>query len=124
MSSSSPSKAYVLLGCPFCFKFLLFMTEAGLLNEIDIVSYDKKQDDYEEKKLALAEATQAMVSFPMAEIEPGHFLADSDGLIQYYAEKHSVAIPELPILECYTQGVFNGLMELYMENIELKKKLA
>ena len=34
---SSTEKAYVKEGCPFSFKFLVFMAEAGLLDRIEIV---------------------------------------------------------------------------------------
>ena len=35
-SNAFKAKAYIKEGCPFSFKFLLFMTEAGLFDQMEL----------------------------------------------------------------------------------------
>ena len=63
------AKAYLLLNCPFSFKFLLFMTEAGLLEQIEIITFDAKENDYVRKKAKLEDLLGSEISFPTVEIE-------------------------------------------------------
>ena len=37
------AKAYLLLNCPFSFKFLLFMAETGLLEQIEVLLLTRKK---------------------------------------------------------------------------------
>lgn len=123
MPQSTKPKAYLLLGCPFCFKFLLFMTEARLLDQIEIVSVDPKDPGYEDLKAKIGQSTQEKVTFPNIEIEPGVFKFDTEKLIDYFAEKNH-AEKDQPVLAFYTQGLFARYVDLYKENLELKQKLA
>ena len=40
-------KAYSKEGCPYSFKYLLFMTESGLLNQVDMVRCDSKSAGFD-----------------------------------------------------------------------------
>ena len=117
------AKAYLLSGCPFSFKFLLFMTESQLLKQIEIITLDRKSDDFNSIVSNLEKLSGEKASYPTVEIEAGVFRSDSDQLIKYFAEKHGVEYEKLPILEFYKQGVFQGVLDLYRENIELKSQL-
>jgi hypothetical protein len=55
MSRDFRSKAYIKEGCPFSFKFLVFMVEADLLDEIEIVRVREGDADYEATKSKLSE---------------------------------------------------------------------
>jgi len=116
------AKAYLLLNCPFSFKFLLFMTETGLLEQIEVIIFDVNESDYESKKLKLGELLGTEVSFPSVEIEPGVYESDSDTLIEYYSEKSDINNEDLKTLEYYKNGIFKGIIRLFIENKELKSK--
>ena len=116
-------KAYVLLGCPFCFKFLLFMTEAGLLDHIEIVSFDPSADDFEAKKENLVALADKKVTYPTVEVEPKVYKSETDDLINYFADQNAISDMNLPTLKCYQEGLMARYINLYMENIELKKKI-
>ena len=105
-------KAYIKEGCPFSFKFLAFMAEANLLDEIEIVRVREGDADYETTKRKLAEHL-GKASFPTVEVEPGKYLADSDRLIDYYAKRAKLKPDEMPVLSLYKQGILPKLFELH-----------
>jgi hypothetical protein len=106
------AKAYIKEGCPFSFKFLAFMAEAGLLDEIEIVRLREGAADYEETKAKLA-AELGKASFPTVEVEPGRLMTDSDRLIEHYAKRAGVQPDEMPVLSLYKQGILPKLFELH-----------
>jgi len=107
-------KAYLKVDCPFSFKYLLFMAEAGLLDRIEVIRCDPKSARFERLKIQLATATNEPATFPTVEVEPGRYLSDSDQLIRYYARKNNVASTDLPALKFYKQGILPQLQEQHM----------
>ena len=106
------AKAYVKEGCPFSFKFLAFMAEAKLLDEIEIVRVREGDADYEATKRKLAEHL-GKASFPTVELEPGEYMTDSDRLIEHYAKREGLRTDEMPVLLLYKQGILPKLFELH-----------
>ena len=94
------AKAYVKVGCPFSFKFLTFMAEAMLLDEIEIVRMQEGAADYEPTKKKLAEALGKAPSFPTVEIEPNQYMTDSDRLIEHYATRDGLRPDDMPDTTC------------------------
>ena len=107
------AKAYVKEGCPFSFKFLAFMAEASLLDEIEIVRLREGDADYEAAKQKLSEHLGKPASFPTVEIEPGQYMTDSDRLIEHYAQRAALQPDEMPVLSLYKQGILPKLFELH-----------
>ena len=112
MSDFKP-KAWVKTNCPFSFKFRLFMTEAGLLDKIDFVELEPKSAAYPGQKAALSEQIGKRAIFPMAEIEPGKYLSDSDGMIAHFANIHGIDEAGLPTLAFYRGGLFPTFLEMF-----------
>lgn len=108
----SKAKAYIKVGCPFSFKFLTFMAEAKLLDEIEIVRVREGDADYEATKKKLAEHL-GKASFPTVEIEPNKYMSDSDRLIEHYAKRAGLRPDELPVLSLYKEGILPKLFELH-----------
>ena len=111
-SNAFKPKAYIKEGCPFSFKFLVFMAEAELLDEIEILWLRDGDAEYE---AARAKLTQELgkASFPTVEIEPNRYLADSDRLIEHYAERAGLRPDDMPVLSLYKQGILPKLFELH-----------
>jgi hypothetical protein len=107
------AKAYLRVGCPYSFKFLLFMAEARLLDQIDIVCCDPRAPDFDSIKAKLAAGLGKSATFPAVEIEPGRYRSDSDKLIDYYASKNNVAVSGLPALDFYKDSIYPQLVELH-----------
>ena len=124
MTETTADKAYLLLGCPFCFKFLLFMTEAGLLDQIEVITLDHSAPDYGDTKQSLEEKAGRKVSFPTVEIAPGVYESDTQALIDHYRAKGGIGDASLPTLEFYEQGLFQNVVNLFKENMALKKELG
>ena len=106
------AKAYVKVGCPFSFKFLAFMAEAQLLDEIEIVRVQEGDAEYDAVKRKLEEHL-GKASFPTVEIEPNRYMSDSDRLIEYYAKREELRTDEMPVLSLYKQGILPKLFELH-----------
>ena len=71
-STEFKAKAYVKEGCPFSFKFLVFMAEAGLLDRIEIVRMKPQDPGFEAEKDKLAKHLGKAATFPVVEVEPGN----------------------------------------------------
>lgn len=108
--------AYLKVGCPFSFKFLLFASEAHLLDSIEIVRCDPERPDFEHIKSKLEQATHAKASFPTVEVEPGVYKTDSDELIEYYVARNSVAARKLQALAFYKESIFPQLLKCHEEH--------
>ena len=55
--------AYLKEGCPYSFKYLLFMTEAGLLNQVDVIRCDPESAEFDvvNEKLSKADPESRLV---------------------------------------------------------------
>jgi hypothetical protein len=112
--TSYRARAYLRTDCPYSFKFLLFMSEARLLGEIEIVRADpRKPDEFETIKSTLAQASGKKATFPTVEVERGVYRSDSDALVDHYAKKHGVAKSSLTAFPFYLDGIFPQLEELH-----------
>jgi hypothetical protein len=112
-SSGFKAKAYVREGCPFSFKFLVFMSEARLLDRIEIVRMKATDPSFEAEKQKLAKQLGKAVTFPTVEVEPGHYESDSDRLIDRYAAQAGLKPDAMPVLSFYKQTIFPQLIELF-----------
>lgn len=109
------ARAYVKEGCPFSFKLLVFMAEAGLLDEIEILRLREGTPDYDAAKQKLSEHLGKPAAFPTVEVEPGRYLADSDRLVEHFARLHDREPNEMPVLSFYKETIFPQLLEHHRE---------
>jgi hypothetical protein len=108
-------RTYVKEGCPFSFKFLVFMAEAGLLDEIEIVRLREAAPDFETVKRDLSEHLGKPATFPTVEAEPQRYLSDSDRLIEHFARRHGKRPDDMPVLSFYKETIFPQLLEHHKE---------
>jgi hypothetical protein len=106
-------KAYLKEGCPYSFKYLLFMTEAGLLDQVDVIRCDPESGEFDVVKQKLSKATGRDATFPTVEIAPGRYLSDSDKLIGHYARASHVDPGKLPTLSFFNETLFPQLAALH-----------
>jgi hypothetical protein len=112
-STEFKAKAYVREGCPFSFKFLVFMAEAGLLDRIEIVRMRPGDPGFDAEKEKLGKRLGKAVTFPVVEVEPGKYQTDSDQLIDRYAAEAGLEPDAQPVLSLYKQTIFPQLIELF-----------
>jgi glutathione S-transferase len=106
-------KAYLREGCPFSFKLLLFLAEAGISNQLKVIRCRPEAPDFEAIKAKLQAGLHNSVTFPTVEVEPDRYLSDSDALIGYFSSKHNIDVQKLPALSFYTQTIFPQLTRLH-----------
>jgi hypothetical protein len=107
------AKAYVKERCPFSFKFLVFVSEAGLLDRFEIVRLSPKDPGFETEKEKLGQHLGKAATFPVVEVEPGRYMTDSDRLIERYAAEAGLEPNSMPVLSFYKETIFPQLIELF-----------
>jgi len=112
---------YLKEKCPFCLKVRIALLETGLADKVEIREFAPGTEAETEIRSELSPHLEK-VSFPAAQIEPGNYIADSDAIIAQLQKIAKLDSAALPVLNAYVTGPFNGLMELYRENMELKAR--
>jgi hypothetical protein len=105
--------AYLLKSCPYSFKFLLFISEARLRDQFEIVTLEPESQDAKEAKQKIEQVTGKKASFPTVEIEPGVYKSDSDQLIAHFSRKHGVDPANLIALSFYKESIFPQLQKMH-----------
>ena len=116
------AKAYLKEGCPFSFKYLLFMVEAGLSDQIEVIRCDPSDPGFDAVKAKLTAGLRKPASFPAVEIEPGRYESDSDALIRHYATKNGVGASSLPALAFYAETIFPQILDLHEQKSGAKTR--
>ena len=106
-------KVYLREGCPFSFKFLTFLAEARLLDRVEIVRLNPHGPNFEAEKEKLSKGLGKPATFPVVEVAPGQYMADSDRLIAHYADEASLNPDSMPVLSFYKETIFPQLIELH-----------
>lgn len=114
--------AWLKRGCPFSFKFLLFMAEAGLLGHIKIIEVVEGEEDFDAVKEELTTKLGKKATFPTVEVEPGVFKSDSDELIEYFAEQCGIELDALEALPFYKRGLMAHSLSKFKEWRAYKEK--
>lgn len=110
---------YVKQNCPFCLKVRLFLLEAGMMEAVEIRDFVPGSTQEEDIRAELGPHL-AKVSFPAAQLEPGHYIAESDDIIAFLAAKSGREPASLPVFGNYVEGPFKMMMNLWTENQQLK----
>lgn len=105
--------AYLRTDCPFSFKFLLFISEAKLIDGFEIVKVDPNGKDFEQTKTKLAQATGKKATFPTVQLEPNTYKSDSDALVAHYAKLNNIDPKTLPAFSFYIAGILPQLEKLH-----------
>jgi len=118
---ATPIKAYLKHTCPYCLKFRIFATEAGLAERFEFVVFEDGDSTHTSLRERMKAAGQEP-SFPAVETEPGKLLTGTDELISHFASEAGVDSSKLPLLDYYTGGVFKRHIAMFRELKELKSK--
>lgn len=106
-------KVYLRKDCPYSFKLLLFLSEARLVENFEIIRCDPDSAAFEETKRKLAEASGKKATFPTVEVEPNVYKSDSDALVAHYAKAHNIDVNSLPAFSFYMAGIYPQLTKLH-----------
>lgn len=113
---------YLMKGCPFCLKLLIFLLEAELISHVKLVEASTPEEQSKISDLLKDKTGKAI--FPTVEIAPNQYLSDSDALVAHFAAVAAVDPKSLVVYQNYLNGAFMTVQNLFRENMELKKKLG
>lgn len=82
---------YAKVGCPFTFRFILYVNEVARLSDFDIRVAKAGEASYDEIAGYLREKTGTPASFPTLETRDGDLVVGADNLIQLFAERHQAS---------------------------------
>lgn len=80
MTGPARPTAYLKLSCPFCPKFRIFLTEAGIAERFNYVVFDDGDETHRTLR-ARMQAAGREPSFPAVEFVPGTLATGTDDLI-------------------------------------------
>lgn len=123
MSNTDKPKIYLMIECPFCLKFRIFLSEAGLDDKVEFVVFKSGDDTHQAVRNRMIEAGQKP-SFPAAELEEGKLTTETDHLIEHFSQGTSIDAKTLPLLNYYLDGVFQRFGAMHKELAELKEKVG
>jgi len=123
MNAKVPTKIYLKSTCPFCLKLRIFLTEAGIADQMDFTVFTDGDETHKALRSRMEAAGQEP-SFPAAELEPGKLSTGTDQLIAHFAKQAGVTPESLPLLNYYSQGVFKKYGEMFRELRQLKGSAA
>lgn len=106
-------KAYLKDGCPFSFKFWLFLIESDMSDQVEVIRCNPKDPQFAAISQKLASGLGTRPSFPTVEIEPGRYKADSDALIKHFSTVSGVNAAQLPALTFYMETILPQVVELH-----------
>lgn len=106
-------KVYIREGCPYSFKFWLFIVEAGIAKDFELIRCRPEDPQFSEIKSRLSAGLGRSATFPTVEIEPGRFKADSDQLIAHFAARYGLDAGSLPALAFYRETILPQLDALH-----------
>ncbi len=114
--------AWLKRGCPYSFRFLVFMAEASLVPQLKIVEMVEGEGDFAAIKASLTERLGKPLTFPTVEVEPGRLLSDSDELIRYFCAKYQLDCSQFQALPFYERGLMPRALKLIREHRSYREK--
>ena len=94
---------YAKAGCPFTFRFILFLNDVDKLSKYEIRVAQAGNSSYEEIVKELESATGDKASFPTMKLANGDILVGSERLIEWVATKNRVSTEPSPIVDYFNQ---------------------
>jgi hypothetical protein len=105
--------AYIRTNCPYSFKFLLFVTEAGLQDRFDFVPMNPEAEEFVHREQEIEERMGRNAVFPLVEVAAGEFMSDSDNLIDHFSRIHNIDSGAMFALKFYRGGLYLCYLEMF-----------
>lgn len=115
---------YVKGGCPFSYKFLIYLNETNHLSDFTIKVAHADQESYEEITNYLRKKTNNSASFPTVETLNGEFLSGSDELIQKYSEIYKIPRKDIKMIDYWENSMMPRMRNVMKQLRESNAKLA
>ena len=92
---------YAKVGCPFTFRFILFVNDVDTLSNYTIRVAQAEEASYDAMCSELEAATGAKASFPSMRLTTGEVLVGSERLMEHVAQRKGCASTSTPIMDYF-----------------------
>lgn len=110
---------YLKQGCPFCLKVRIAVLETGWADALDIRIFIPGTSEEEAIRSELKGKLEN-ITFPVAQLDPGYYFAESDVIVTELIKRVGRTLPDLPVYDAFLQTAFQPLMRLNQENKAFK----
>ena len=110
-------------GCPFTFRFILFLNDVDTLSDYEIKVAQAGDRSYEEITRELEKATGDKASFPTIRLASGGYLVGSERLIEWAAAKNDLSTKVSPIIEYFDQYMAPANRQLFQKLRDTQEEL-
>ena len=118
------SKLFVKGGCPFSYKFIIFLNEINKLDDFEISVAHADAASYEEITMYILDKSGQKASFPTVETDEGIFLVGSDELILHYSEIYNKSRDDIKMLSYWENNMMPRMRNVIKQLREANEKIV
>ena len=118
------SKLFVKGGCPFSYKFIIFLNEINKLDDFEISVAHADASSYEEITMYIFDKSGQKASFPTVETDEGIFLVGSDELILHYSEIYNKSRDDIKMLSYWENNMMPRMRNVIKQLREANEKIV
>tara|TARA_Y100000590_G_scaffold470732_1_gene668934 strand:+ start:995 stop:1369 length:375 start_codon:yes stop_codon:yes gene_type:complete len=118
------NKLFVKGGCPFSYKFIIFLNEIGHLDDFEINVAHADEESYEQITMYILDKSGQKASFPTVETEDGIFMSGSDELIDKYAGIYNKPRNNIDMLKYWEANMMPRMRNIMKQLREANEKVA
>ena len=118
------SKLFVKGGCPFSYKFIIFLNEINKLDDFEISVAHADAPSYEEITMYILDKSGQKASFPTVETDEGIFLVGSDELILHYSEIYNKSRDDIKMLSYWENNMMPRMRNVIKQLREANEKIV
>ncbi|MAT22910.1 MAG: hypothetical protein CML86_05370 [Rhodobiaceae bacterium] len=118
------SKLFVKGGCPFSYKFIIFLNEINKLDDFEISVAHADASSYEEITMYILDKSGQKASFPTVETDEGIFLVGSDELILHYSEIYNKSRDDIKMLSYWENNMMPRMRNIIKQLREANEKIV
>lgn len=118
------SKLFVKGGCPFSYKFIIFLNEINKLDDFEISVAHADTSSYEEITMYILDKSGQKASFPTVETDEGILLVGSDELILHYSEIYNKSRDDIKMLSYWENNMMPRMRNVIKQLREANEKIV
>jgi|SRR5210317_223134 hypothetical protein len=118
------NKLFVKAGCPFSYKFIVYLNEINRLGDFELHVAHADEESYEEITMYILEKSGQKASFPTVESSDGIFLTGSDELIEHFSSVYNITRDNIEMLKYWENNMMPRMRNIMKQLREAKEKIT
>jgi len=118
------NKLFVKAGCPFSYKFIVYLNEINKLGDFELHVAHADEESYEEITMYILEKSGQKASFPTVESSDGIFLTGSDELIEHFSSVYNITRDNIEMLKYWENNMMPRMRNIMKQLREAKEKIT